>query len=306
MSRNKKRKNRWIFTLIILIGALAAFISAGLYNGGVTVKKSDSIEVLGKLKNIQEKGGKFELNQKDMDELSSMYFAKPKEKGNITLKGINIEMLNGEILIVAPISYKNLDLVVSSKGELNLSSGDIVFDAESFKIGKIKIPKKLVVSQISKLNKDISADGNSIRINTRVIPFKIEEFKIVDNKILGTAKKLDAKMVIKDADNSDEATEEKPQKQIESKKVILKEAEKDLGAAKSQVETSKEQQVISKMLSTVNKMKADPYYDSTADKASVKASYETLNSESQDRVKSALISNVDLNSIEVIRQTFGM
>jgi uncharacterized protein YpmS len=306
MSGNKKQKNKWIFTLIILIG-MAAFISAGLYNGGVAVKKTYSIEVLGKLKDMQEKGGKFELNQKDIDELSSMYFAKPKEKGNITLKGVNIEILDGELLIMAPISYKNIDLLFSSKGKLNLSSGDIVFDAESFKIGKIKIPKEFVVSQVSKLeNNNIFADGNSIRINTSVVPFKIEEFKIVDNKILGTAEELDAKMSIKDTNNSDESTEEKPQKQTESKKVILNEAEKDLGAAKSQVETSKEQQLIAKILSTVNKMKADPSYDSTADKASVKDSYETLNPDSQDRVKSALISNLDLNGIEVIRQTFGM
>ncbi|MGH4119431.1 hypothetical protein [Clostridium sp.] len=199
MSRNKKQKNRWVFALIILIG-MATFIRAGLYNGGVAVKKTDSIEVLGKLKDIQEKGGKFELNQKDMDELSSMYFANPKEKGNITLKGVNIEILEGELLIVAPISYKNIDLLFSSKGKLNLSSGDIVFDAESFKIGKIKIPKEFVVSQVSKLkNNNIFADGNSIRINARVVPFKIEEFKIVDDKILGTAEKLDAKMSMRSA-----------------------------------------------------------------------------------------------------------
>ncbi|MCJ7689114.1 MAG: hypothetical protein MUO60_07330, partial [Clostridiaceae bacterium] len=89
MSRNKKRKNRWIFALIILIGAITVFVSAGLYNGGVVVKKTDSIGVLGKLNDIQKKGGKFELNQNDVDELSSMYFASPKEKGDITLKGVN-------------------------------------------------------------------------------------------------------------------------------------------------------------------------------------------------------------------------
>ena len=66
-----------------------------LYNGGVVVKKTDSTEVINKLKYIKVKGGEFELTQKDIDELSNLYFAKPINKGDVTLQGVNIEMLNG-------------------------------------------------------------------------------------------------------------------------------------------------------------------------------------------------------------------
>ncbi|MGK0465507.1 hypothetical protein [Clostridium sp.] len=117
MSRNNKRKkNKLIYILIIIIGALAALIGGALYNGDVAVKKADSIQVLDKLKGIQEKGGEFELTQNDLNDISSLYFVKPKTKGDMTLKGINIEMADDKLLMVAPISYKNLDFLISSKG----------------------------------------------------------------------------------------------------------------------------------------------------------------------------------------------
>ena len=306
MSRNNKRKkNKLIYILIIMIVALAAYVGGALYNGDVAVKKADSIEVLGKLKDIQENGGKFELTQNDLNDISSLYFAKPKTKGDMTLKGVNIEMVDDKLLMVAPISYKNLNLVFSSKGKLNFSNGDIVFDAENFKIGKVKIPKGLVVSQISKLdNKNISVQDNSIRIDTSVLPFKIEEFKITDNKILGAAEKIDKAAGGKDTNIIDLVIKENPQ--TKSKKVILKEAEKGLRAAKSQLETSKEDQVISKMISTITMMNEDPSFDASVDIASVKADYKRLDSASQDRVKVALVTNVDPSSIGVLKETFGM
>jgi uncharacterized protein YpmS len=288
-----------------MIVALAAYVGGALYNGDVAVKKADSIEVLGKLKDIQENGGKFELTQNDLNDISSLYFAKPKTKGDMTLKGVNIEMVDDKLLMVAPISYKNLNLVFSSKGKLNFSNGDIVFDAENFKIGKVKIPKGLVVSQISKLdNKNISVQDNSIRIDTSVLPFKIEEFKITDNKILGAAEKIDKAAGGKDTNIIDLVIKENPQ--TKSKKVILKEAEKGLRAAKSQLETSKEDQVISKMISTITMMNEDPSFDASVDIASVKADYKRLDSASQDRVKVALVTNVDPSSIGVLKETFGM
>jgi hypothetical protein len=162
-----------------------------------------------------------------------------------------------------------------------------------------------VVSQISKLdNNNISAHGNSIIVDTSVVPFKIEEFKIIDNKILGTAEKIDKAAGKKDKDIINLIIKENPQ--IKSTKTMLKEAEEGLMTAKSQLETSKEVQVISKMISTINMMNEDPSYDSTADTASVKADYESLDFESKERVKDAVVLNVDPGSIGVLRQTFGM
>src|SRR5665647_2630472 len=99
---NKFKNSKFIWTIIILSGLLATFASIILYNCGVTFKKTESTEVIKKLKDIQAKGGVFELNQKDIDEVCSLYFENSKNKGDMTLRGVNIEMSNGEILIKAP------------------------------------------------------------------------------------------------------------------------------------------------------------------------------------------------------------
>ena len=232
MARSKGlNKNKLIWAIFILLGALAAFTNMILYNGGVVLKKTNSTEVIHKFKDVQAKGGRFELTQKDINELSSIYFAKSKNIGDITLMGVNIELLNGKILIKAPIIYKKLNLLFSSTGKFNFSNGEFVYVADNFKIGEITVPKNFVISQISKLkNKILYIKDNSIKIKSSIFPFTIDNFKIVDNKIQGTAEKLDIKMLL---ENDDKSSMEKIDKQIatleqkiQSVNVLMNEADK--------------------------------------------------------------------------------
>jgi len=232
LARNKElKKNKLIWAIFILLGALAVFTYILLYNGGVALKKTNSTKVIQKFKDIQLKGGRFELTQKDINELSSIYFAKSKNIGDITLIGVNIELLNGEILIKAPIIYKKLNLLLSSTGKLNFSNGEFVYIADDFKIGKLTVPKNLVISQISKIkNKILYVKDNSIKINPSIFPFTIDNFKIVDNKIQGTAEKLDIKMLLENHDKSSMENIDKQiatlEQKIQSVNVLMNEADK--------------------------------------------------------------------------------
>ena len=390
------RKNKLLWVVMILIGVLAVFAYLTLYTGAVVLRKTDSTEVIHKLKNIQDKGGEFTLTQKDMDEVSNLYFGKAKTKGNITLSGVNLEMVQDELLIQAPVSYKNLDLLFSSIGKVGFLNGEITYAADSFKIGKISLPKALVFSQISKLaDGKLYVEDNLIKINPSVFPFKINDFKISDSKILGVAQKLDIKMLFEDLnkkseeeidkdldtvsekigsasiimnneekekikeiqntidnvkgksieekkkaisdaiDNLDKAInktgdsdkkeelekikaevekvekataekEKKANEETEIKRAALRKVESELSGAYSQVESSKEKQIVSIMLSTTSKMVANPSYDSSADQATVKSIYATLDPDSKNRVKSALFSNVGGDSLAQLSKAFGM
>ena len=200
MSENKKLRKKIILgTLFILLGATAVFVYLILYNSGLVFKKTASSEIIDKLKNIQGKGGKFDLTQNDIDELSKLL--RPETKGNITLKGVNIEIVNDELVIKAPIRYKKVNLLFSSKGKIDFSKEKITYTAENFKIGKLTIPKKVVLSQISKTdNKTVYAEDNLIKINSSVIPFKINSLKVKNNRISGTAAKPSAKIPFEDID----------------------------------------------------------------------------------------------------------
>lgn len=342
MAKNREmNKEKIILSLCILIGVLAVFASIILCNGGVILKKTNYSEVINKLKVLQAKGGNFQLTQKDIDEISNLYFVGPKNKGDITLKGVNIEMFNNEILIKAPISYKKINLLLSSRGKLEFTNGRIEYVANNFKVGKLTLPKSLVCSQISKLNvKNLYVEDNLIKINPSAFPFKINNFKIMDNKILGTATKLDIvdrnvqsytgnvntvdsekkkeldkiraevekskQAVVKNEQETTVEKEKDTQDQIETKRASLTKVNGELKGAYSQVDSPKEKQVLSKMILTVGKLKSDPSYDSTSDQASVKSIYRTLDSDSQNRIKIALFMNVDSDSIPQLRQSFGL
>jgi molecular chaperone DnaK (HSP70) len=397
VTRTKKFwENKLVWILILLLAAVGVFTYVTLYNGGVVLRKTNSTEVISKLKGIQEKGGEFQLTQKDIDEISSLYFKKPKTKGKVTLHGVNVEMLEDELLIVAPMSYKKLNLLFTSRGKLGFSNGEVTYSAENFKIGKLTLPKNLVISQISKLrSENFYVEDNLIKINPSVFPFKINNFKLIDRKILGQAEKLNIKMLFQDIDkksveeidkelstvdkkiqsatvlmneaekqkireiqstikevkgksieekkkvisdtinkldkvidkttNSDKKKElekiktevEKAQKvtaekekkseeQAEIKRTALAKVGSELSGAYSQVENSKEQQIISIMLSTVSKMVDNPSYNSSSDQAYVRDIYSTLDPEARSRVKGAIFSSVAGDSIGELRQAFGM
>ncbi|MBU3142569.1 hypothetical protein [Clostridium sp. CF012] len=233
MARNKKMKKiSGIFKLIIKVVLLAVFAYMILYTGGVAVKKTDSTEVINKLKFIKIKGGEFGLIQKEIDELCNIYFAKPISKGNITVQGVNVNVLKDELLIEVPISYNKLNLLLSSRGKLNYSNGEISYVADNFKIGKIPLPKSLIISQIKKQNNTVFyVEGNLIKINESALPFKIESLKIVDNKILGTAEKLDVKKIIEDFSKSSVADIDKQlatlEEKIQSAVVFMNETQKE-------------------------------------------------------------------------------
>jgi len=190
MSRIKKaKKNKlvWVgITLLILV--LGVLASLSLYNGEVVIKKTASSNVLQKLTaEVLANGGEFEISQEDMNGLIKLYFKGPLSRGDITVKEINTQMKNGEILVEAPMSYKKIDLLFSTTGKLNVMDGEITYVADNFKIGKITLPKALVMSQISKSSNGDAfyVEDNIIKINTEKFPLKINSLEIKEDKMLG-------------------------------------------------------------------------------------------------------------------------
>ena len=270
MSRTRKvKKSKGILVLIIALAILALFAYQLLYTGGVVVKRGDSTEVVNKLKFIKLKGGEFQLTQNDMDELSNLYFPKAVNKGAITIQGINMNILNGELLIEAPIKYDNLNLLLTSKGKINFSNGEISYVADNFKIGKLILPKSFIISQISKQNNEIFyVEDNLIKIKESALPFKIEDIKIVDDKIVGTAEKPNIKSLLDDLNNSSAAEIDKQLASLEQKiqgaAKFMNEAQKEkMNQIQSTIDSVKgksideKKKVINDIISKINKAESE-------------------------------------------------
>ena len=181
---------------------------------------------------MQVRGGKFELTQNDIEELTSIYFGKPKSKGDIALRGLNIEILNSEVYVKAPIIYNRFNLLLTSTGKIVLSNGAIVYVPDNFKMGKLIVPKNLIIYLISNLNnKIIYIQDNTIKIRASMLPFKILNFKIIDNKILVTAMTLDTKMLLENLNKSNMGEIDKQivtlEQNIQNFSVLMNEEEKE-------------------------------------------------------------------------------
>jgi len=72
------------------------------------------------------------------------------------------------------------------------------------------------------------------------------------------------------------------------------------------VDSSKEKQMISIMISTVGKLMSNPSYNSSPDQATIKSIYSKMDSDSKERVKIVLFTNVDGESIRQLKQSFGL
>ncbi len=60
------------------------------------------------------------------------------------------------------------------------------------------------------------------------------------------------------------------------------------------------------MILAVGKLQSNPSYNSTADQVTVKAMYSNLDPKSKDRLKIALFTSINGESIEELKQSFGL
>lgn len=247
----KKSKLRWV--PIILLAALAIFVYMILYNGGTVVEKTASTNVIQELeKDILLKGGQFEITQENMNALINLYFKEPISKGDITVKEINTKIGNDKILIEAPFSYKKLDLLLSSTGKLNVSNGEITYVADNFKVGKLTLPKELVMSQIKKQSNDaFYVEDNLIKIKMDRLPIKIKSLEIKDDKIIGTVGFKGTKTPSEDTNTTSEDADTTSEENIDNQLAAAK--QKIQSATEYMDETQKEQ--ANKILSTIEEAK---------------------------------------------------
>ena len=134
MARTKRKILR-IVPIIILV-ALITIVYMTLYSSETVVNKTATSNVMKKLSSeILGNGGQFEITQEDMNAAIKLYFKESIRRGDIIVKEVNTKISDNKILIEAPFSYKNQNLLFSSVGKINVSNGEITYDADNFKIG---------------------------------------------------------------------------------------------------------------------------------------------------------------------------
>ncbi|MBU3097965.1 MULTISPECIES: hypothetical protein [Clostridium] len=157
-------------------------------------------------------------------------------------------------------------------------------------------------------NKNTLVKGGVLKITQK----DIDESKKAEDKTSGIDKKKELEIIREEVEKSKYVTQEKEKNtkdvlvQAANKRLLLIKVHGKLKNAYSLVESQKEKQVISIMISTVGKLETNPSYDFKANQASIKSTYNKLDSHSKSNIKNAILCNIDGGSITQLKKSFGL
>ncbi|MBU3176191.1 hypothetical protein KPL47_07390 [Clostridium estertheticum] len=157
-------------------------------------------------------------------------------------------------------------------------------------------------------NKNTLVKGGVLKITQK----DADESKKAEDKTSDIDKKKELEIIRNEVEKSKYVTREKEKNtkdvlvQAANKRLLLIKVHGELKNAYSLVESQKEKQVISIMISTVGKLKTNPSYDFKADQASIRSIYNKLDSDSKSDIKNAILCNIDRDSIIQFKKIFGL
>lgn len=324
--------------IILLLGIISycVFSHGGYREYGVEESYKSLLNVLG---NMVKNEGEIKITQDDINTLGTSYFKSNGNLEQINIEGFNVELANDEIIMRIPVKYKKLPLLLSSKGKISKDERYVIYTPEYFKVGKIKISNDFVLSFVEKrfANKIIVKES-SIYLNKDKL-FKEFEFVETDKGAIVIAAKNETKEILKKTNDSIKKAEEQVKKEMAKKAGVNKEdkiteskqskndnniikennenkdlnrqnslakVNSNLGSLSSKVSGDKEQQMVSIMSYTVDRMESDPNYDFWDNADKVISIYKTLTPQEKKEFKQKFFSSVDMGNISSLKSQYGM
>lgn len=329
MSLRKKLLILLIFFILFIGGTIA--LAFGHENENLSFDYSTV--AIDKVRAAEKQGKTIELQESDINSILGVYLGSGRSIGNITIKAINLTVSENNLTMKIPIEYKGLHLLLIAGGKSAYvqNENNIEFTPSFYKIGNLPIPKKLVETIMRKkpLNGIEFAD-TSVKISATTIPFSIKNIVFKTNGIELTLNKTDNlaglfkkivpagvksevtnPVVVSKPEDSKVASTSKVAKPNVVKtnvdtKNSLSEVNNQLSAATSTLQTSKEKQILQRIMATISAVSSNPNYNYTSDVKGVTAIYTSLTKEERTRVKIAILSNVDINAAIKLKNTFGI
>lgn len=313
-----------IFLIICIVGAVFMFDK-----NDYKKVNSTSIKPIEKLRGAQKNGNTISLTSEEVNNISSIIYKNKRQIGSIMLDTPEVFLDDDNVAVKVPVIYKNKEVIISSKGKVLLDKGDILYKAEYFKIGKMRIPKKVVLDKLNNFKgKGISISDDNIKIDKKKSPFTIKNLSVkgsvlnitMENPLKnilskkGTNKKTE--LNTKDQKNKNLSVNKQQGRNIQNKNFnvqnnsaranALSSLAGQLANASGTAGSGKGQQIIGIMISAANNMMANPNYDYSGDAAAAKSIYSTLSAKEKQALKGVIYSNVDTSNVDKIQSTFGI
>jgi uncharacterized protein YpmS len=270
-------------------------------------------EMADKVKNIKKQGGTIEFSQDEINSAMAFYCEKKLQSvPYFTELASKLGKNKIEIFVGGTIGQK-IKFQLYSEGYLFYSDGSIVYIPEKFKIGKISLPKGLVLNKLSKIgaiaDKGITLEGDTLILTNEIFPFKIIAFSVKPDKMTFEVKKDEKASNSKStAGGANSPGQGGSSSQIDSEatKALLRTVYSQLGTVYTNVKTVQEKQIVGSMMTVVNNLTQNPSSPYRDQAGRVIAEYNKLTAEEKSDLKLAMLTYMDTDVALELKDLFGL
>lgn len=125
------------------------------------------------------------LKEKDIDALLMEYVANGKNIGSLQIKNIDADIKDGDFNLQSSITYWNIPLSLSLKGQIFSEESFIVYDLKKVYLGKIPIPKVVLLKSIEKQkNTQITIEEDKIKVDKGLLPIWISSLYVKEGRLM--------------------------------------------------------------------------------------------------------------------------
>lgn len=178
-----KTIRKFLLTLIIIALVVIGSIALVFNKQGYTLNNSSAENVINKITTAEKEEKIITLTKEEINSLFSTVYKKPKQKGNITVRTPQIDLEEEKVVVKVPVTYKSIEVILWTKGSVSQDEQDIIYSPDSFKVGKLPVPKAMVLSKLKSQVKDenITIENSNILINKKAVPFSVTDINIKDS-----------------------------------------------------------------------------------------------------------------------------
>ncbi|MBE6067133.1 MAG: hypothetical protein E7211_05440 [Clostridium lundense] len=179
----KKILKTLFLTLIIIMLLIAGAMILAFNKQGYTLRNSPTENILNKITAAEKDGKTISLTSEEINSLLSVVYKNPKQKGNIIVKTPQIELEGDKMIAKVPVTYNSIQVVLWTKGSIEQNGDHIIYLPDSFKIGKLPIPKSMVLNKLEAYaaNERFTIENSKILMPQKLVPFSISDINVKGN-----------------------------------------------------------------------------------------------------------------------------
>ncbi|KGK89551.1 hypothetical protein [Clostridium sp. HMP27] len=235
-----KTLRKFFLTLIIIALLVIGFVALAFNKQGYTINNSSAEGVINKITVAEKEEKAIALTKDEINSLFSMVYKNPKQKGDVIIKTPQVDLEEDKVIAKIPVTYKSMEVVLWTKGSVSQNGEHIIYSPDSFKVGKLTVPKAVVISKLKSKLKDenIIIEDYNILVNKKAFPFFVADINVGNNTMNIKISKISPSLLFDGG---------------KSAKIELDKLKDELNSLKEKGLTAEQNQKIQEVIDKINK-----------------------------------------------------